>query len=253
MLISAIPALKDNYIWMVKGAKNQVMVVDPGEALPVLEVLEKNALILSAILITHHHWDHCNGVEKLLENFDIPVYSPSKESVAGTTNPVSEASLVNLPQLNLQLQVLEIPGHTLGHVAYFSPGILFCGDTLFTAGCGKVFEGTPAQMYQSLMRLKALPETTQVYCGHEYTAENLKFAQKVEPQNEAIRKRIGEVIQRRAGNLPTVPAPLALEHLTNPFLRCHVPTVIAAADHYRGKQHRNEVEVFTTLREWKNS
>lgn len=251
--IIPIPALKDNYIWMLFNAANHcAVVVDPGETGPVLETLAAENIKLVAILITHHHWDHTNGVMGLLQHFKVPVYGPIKEATHIVTHPLHENDYVKIPELNLTLKILAIPGHTLGHIAYYSNEFVFTGDTLFTGGCGRLFEGTAEQLYNSLGKLTALPENIQVYCGHEYTEQNLKFALAVEPMNSVLQNRIEKTAALRAKNLPTVPATLLEEQQTNPFLRCKVPTVMQAVTQYAGEKLENTVSVFANLRKWKD-
>lgn len=249
--IVPISALKDNYIWaMINARSKQATVVDPGEAAPVLDFLRKQQLTLAAILITHHHWDHTNGLSELAKA-GIPCFGPAKELVQGISLPVQEGDDVKISGLP-SFKVFDIPGHTLGHVAYYAPGILFSGDTLFTGGCGRYFEGTAAQLYHSLQTLAALPPETKIYCGHEYTVNNLRFAEQVEPGNQKIRARLQQTRALRAEHLPTVPSTLREEHETNPFLRCEVPDVIASVSRYAGRELRDPVEVFTYLRQWKD-
>ena len=182
--IIPITALKDNYIWVLKNKKNRhAVIVDPSEHEPVLKFIKTEGLIPIAILITHHHWDHVGGIAGLISEYNLPVYAPKKEMVKGSTNLVAEGDIVNLPELNLDISVLDVPGHTAGAIAYYSERMLFSGDTLFTAGCGRLFEGSPEQMYRSLSKLKKLPDDTLVYCGHEYTVSNLQFAASVEKNN----------------------------------------------------------------------
>lgn len=231
MNITPIPALTDNYIWLIHTQKNEAWVVDPGEADGVIAYLEHHQMTLTGILVTHHHWDHTNGVEPLVEIYDCPVYR-------GEVPP--------------GFQVIPIPGHTLDHVAYYAPNILFCGDTLFAAGCGRVFEGTNVQMLASLKRLAALPSDTHIYCGHEYTLTNLYFAATIEPQNEAIQTRLALVKRLRANLQVTLPALMNDEHQTNPFLRCHLPAMQAAVSEKLGQQVTSELEVFTALRSLKD-
>ena len=247
-----IPAFKDNYIWLLRKGASAV-VVDPGDALPVIEVLREKRMSLVAILITHHHKDHQGGVERLLSEWpDAEVAGPARESIAGLGRALLGGERLRIESLDLELRVIAAPGHTLGHVAYYAPDDLFCGDTLFGGGCGRLFEGTPQAMYDSLMRLAALPDTTLVYCAHEYTEANLRFALAVEPRNRALRHRVEEVAVLRAKGLPTVPSTLALEKATNPFLRCGEPDVIDAV-RTRGVAEKDPVAVFAALREWKDS
>ena len=248
--IQRIPAFKDNYIWLLrKGAL--AVAVDPGEAAPVLEALARERLTLAAILITHHHRDHQGGIADLLAHYPARVYGPARESITALSDPLEGEETIRLAELDEAFQVMAIPGHTLGHLAYFAANCLFCGDTLFAGGCGRVFEGTPAQMHDSLSRLAALPDQTRVYCGHEYTEANLRFALAVEPGNRLLQDRVDEVAVARAKGLATVPSTLALEKATNPFLRCCVPEVIASARAH-GAVSEQPTDVFHALREWKN-
>jgi len=250
-----IPAFKDNYIWLLrKGAA--AVVVDPGDARPVLELLEREGLTLASILITHHHADHQGGVARLLEHYPAEVFGPVTESITALTQPLRGGETIRLESLGAEFKVVSVPGHTLGHLAYYGNGCLFCGDTLFTGGCGRLFEGTPAQMHVSLMRLMALPEQTAVYCAHEYTETNLRFALTVEPGNRRLRDRINEVAVARAKGWATVPSTLALEKATNPFLRCGEPEVVATAKSRAQALNTafsgDPLAVFSLLREWRN-
>lgn len=248
--IIRIPAFKDNYIWLLrKGAA--AAVVDPGDAGPVLDVLDRQGLTLTAILITHHHADHQGGVAGLLARHPAPVFGPAHESITALSRPLHGGETIALPELGCAFAVIAVPGHTLGHLAYHGAGCLFCGDTLFTAGCGRVFEGSMAQMLASLERLAALPEQTAVYCAHEYTQANLRFALAADPGNPLLQQRASEVAAVRAQGGATVPSTLALEKATNPFLRCGEPALVAAAGS-RGTQANDPLAVFTALREWKN-
>lgn len=253
--ITPIPAFTDNYIWLMVNSDNKAAaVIDPGTAEPVLNALTDNNLTLTAILLTHHHHDHIGGVVELLANFRVPVYAPLHESILSADHRVTETDKVDLTELNCQFRVLDIPGHTHGHIAYWheQTKALFCGDTLFTAGCGRLFEGTAEQMYQSLQKIAALPDDTLIYCGHEYTAANLKFAQAVEPDNIDIQQRIEHTKSLRAHNLPTVPASLALEKKTNPFLRSHRENVQQAVTRFAGHDLATNSEVFKYTRLWKD-
>ncbi len=246
-----ISAFKDNYIWLLRSGRAAV-VVDPGDASPVLATLEREGLFLSAILITHHHADHQGGVAELLAQYPAEVFGPATESITGVTRPLHGGETIGIASLPVDFRVLAVPGHTLGHLAYYGAGCLFCGDTLFGAGCGRLFEGMPAQMADSLTRLAALPDETAVYCAHEYTEANLRFALAVEPGNARLQDRVIEVSAARARGLPTVPSTLLLEKITNPFLRCKESEVIASAS-ARASGVTNAVEVFGVLREWRNS
>jgi hydroxyacylglutathione hydrolase len=252
--IIPIPALRDNYIWIVRDGRNAV-VVDPGDAAPVLAYLEREALTLAGILITHHHADHVGGIAALTARHPAPVFGPARESIPGRTRAVTEGDTIALP--GLELSVLDVPGHTSGQVAYVGrcddKPITFTGDTLFTCGCGRIFEGTPAQMLASLSKLAALAGDTLVYCGHEYTLANLRFALAVEPGNEALRERLRRDTAKREEGLPTVPARMDLERATNPFLRAAEPAVFAAAETHAGRPLADVVDAFATLREWKNA
>ncbi|MDR2187430.1 MAG: hydroxyacylglutathione hydrolase [Azonexus sp.] len=246
--ISFIPAFKDNYIWLLRR-DHQALVVDPGDAAPVLARLAEDGLTLAGILITHHHADHQGGVGELTAHHPAPVFAPAGESITGRTAPLDGGERLTL--LGQTLDVLAVPGHTAGHLAYLTDDGLFCGDTLFGAGCGRLFEGTPAQMAASLDRLAALPPTTRIYCAHEYTAVNLRFATAVEPDNPAITARAAQVAAQRRANLPSVPSTLAEELATNPFLRCRQPAVIAAARQH-GATDDSPVAVFAALRRWRS-
>lgn len=252
--IEGVPALKDNYIWVIiDNYKNHAVIVDPGEAAPILDFLNKRNLTLIAMLITHHHWDHVNGLEEIINRFNVPVYGPANEKIPFCTHFLSEDQKVKIQDFPLEFDVIEIPGHTSGHIAYYSPGILFCGDTLFAAGCGRVFEGTHKQMFLSLQKMAALPDETKVYCAHEYTLNNLRFAQTVEPENKDILKRIQSVAEMRNKNQPSLPSTLTQEKATNPFLRCDVPMVKASAEKHGECCLEGPVNVFAALRNWKDN
>lgn len=254
LTILPIPVLQDNYVWAIID-KNQsiALIIDPGEAIPVSVFLKQQQLKLVGILITHHHWDHTNGIEALKKEYDTPVFGPANETIPGMTMPLQEEETVSIQGFPLSFKVISIPGHTLGHIAYYFPGMLFCGDTLFASGCGRIFEGTPAQMYESLQEIAALPHDTKIYCAHEYTLNNLRFAKLVEPNNPAIMERIKEVTDLRQQGLPSLPSTLHAEKETNPFLRCRLPQVIASVENYAGEPLKDELDVFTRLRQWKDN
>ena len=249
--LAALPAFSDNYIWLIAGG-GRAAVVDPGEAAPVQRALTGAGLELEAVLITHHHADHMGGAAELAREWDCPVYGPDAEHIEVVSVPLGEGAVLELPRLVARFRVLEIPGHTAGHVAYEGHGIMFCGDTLFSAGCGRLFEGTAEQMYGSLAKLAALPDETAVCCGHEYTLANLRFAAAVEPDNRDVQDYAAECAARRERGEPTLPSRLGRERRINPFLRCGEATVRAAAEHWAGKRLQDPVEVFATVRRWKD-
>lgn len=250
--ISALPAFTDNYIWLLQDQHHQrCAVVDPGDAAPVVTWLQQHpGWVLSDILITHHHHDHVGGVEQLKQLSGATVYGPARENIPGRDVALDDQDRVSV--LGCEFRVMSVPGHTLGHIAYYHDGLLFCGDTLFAAGCGRLFEGTPEQMHQSLDSLAALPAETRVYCTHEYTLSNLKFAQAVEPHNPDIAERLATVIQLREDGRMTLPSTLALEKLTNPFLRTAETSVKQKADERNGLDNLSQSAVFAALRAWKD-
>ena len=250
--LTPLPAFSDNYIWLLTDRAGHAAVVDPGDAAPVEQALMAKRLKLGAVLVTHHHRDHMGGAEELARHHGCPVFGPAREALEVVDVPLLEAQEVELPGLRARLRVLEIPGHTAGHIAFTGHGILFSGDTLFSAGCGRLFEGTPAQMHGSLAKLAALPPSTRVCCGHEYTVDNLRFAATVEPESRAIRDYATECGARRARGEATLPSTLAVEMQVNPFLRCADPAVIASASRHAGWSLTNPVEVFAVIREWKD-
>jgi hydroxyacylglutathione hydrolase len=239
--IVPVGAFKDNYVWTLRSGA-QAVVVDPGDARPVLAYLAAERLELSAILATHHHADHVGGIAELVRGRAIPVYGPRGEPIPTLTHPVGEGDTVTLPALGVAFSVLDIPGHTRAHIAYYGAGALFCGDTLFACGCGRLFEGTAEQMYASLEKLRALPDDTRVYCGHEYTLAN-----------ESLKKRELESRRLRDAGRPTLPSTLGEEKATNPFLRCREPAVVASANKYLGARVSDPVRVFAAIRDWKNN
>lgn len=255
--IHAIPAFSDNYLWVLEDGRHAA-VVDPGDASPVQAFLEARGLALAAILATHHHGDHVGGLAALAGRWGCPVFGPAGEAIAGLTRRLAEGDRFVVPGLALPLRVLDVPGHTAGHIAYAgempadAQPFVFCGDTLFAGGCGRLFEGTPAQMVDSLSKLAALPPQTRVYCAHEYTLSNLRFARAVEPGNARLAERLAREGARRERGEPTVPSVLAEEIETNPFLRWRSPEVIASACARAGHALAGPVEVFATVRAWKN-
>ena len=261
LTITPIPAFADNYIWAMVAGRNCV-VVDPGEAAPVSKFLEEHALTLRAILVTHHHADHIGGVDALIARWPVPVYGPAAENIACVTQALREGDTVALPDfVDQPFRVMEVPGHTRGHIAYVSGDILFCGDTLFAAGCGRLFEGTAAQLHDSLQRLAALPEKTRVFCTHEYTLSNLRFAMAVDADNSDLVERVFVEQERRARNVPTLPSSIGLERATNPFLRCASANVKRSAQAHavalaevnlHAPPLDKAVDVFAVLRQWKN-
>jgi hydroxyacylglutathione hydrolase len=253
MNLAAIPAYTDNYIWMLHDG-HQALVVDPGDAAPVHAALDALGLTLAAILVTHHHADHVGGVDALRGRLQGPVYGPARESIPQPFLPLQADQSIDV--LGLRFDVLDVPGHTAGHIAYAQTGVaeeplLFCGDTLFSAGCGRLFEGTPAQMARSLAQLAALPGDTRVCCTHEYTLSNLRFALAVEPGNAELAAHARHCQTLREQGLPTLPSSMAVELQINPFLRCGVPEVIASA-RAQGAAANDAVSVLAGLREWKN-
>jgi hydroxyacylglutathione hydrolase len=250
--VQAVRAFRDNYIWCLRDDARAV-VVDPGDAAPVIEYLTRGDLDLVAILNTHHHADHVGGNAELLRSFSVPVYGPRSEAIATVTERVSEGDVTEISELGIKLSVIDIPGHTRGHVAYYGANILFCGDTLFGCGCGKLFEGSAQQMHASLSKLAALPGETKVFCGHEYTLANIAFAKKVEPDNRDLLQREARDREAIAAARPTLPSTIAMERATNPFLRCAERAVIEAAARHAGRAMSDAVSVFAEIRKWKDN
>jgi hydroxyacylglutathione hydrolase len=262
--VRPVGAFTDNYIWLIEapGRPGAVVAVDPGEAGPVQADLDRRGHTLAAILLTHHHPDHIGGVRELLDRASaphaggprapVPVIGPDDPRIPARTRTARDGERCELPDLGLVFDILHVPGHTLSHIAFWGHGALFCGDTLFSAGCGRMFEGTPVQMIASLNRLRSLPQETKVYCGHEYTAANLRFALTVEPENRAAHDYQESVAQLRARGLPSLPSRISLEIRVNPFLRCDVPAVRAAASARAGRALAEDADVFGVLRAWKD-
>jgi hydroxyacylglutathione hydrolase len=253
MKLIPLPAFADNYIWMLHD-ESRALVVDPGDPQPVIKALQQLGVKLEAILVTHHHPDHTGGVKALRESTGAAVFGPARETMPEPLTRLQDNDLVMA--LGLSFKVIDVPGHTAGHIAYYCESdqgapLLFCGDTLFSGGCGRLFEGTPAQMLASLDRLAALPEATRVCCTHEYTLNNLKFALAVDPHNEALQRYMESAQALRDNGQPTLPSSLALERQINPFLRSRLPALIRAAQSFNSKAH-DEVSHFAALRQWKN-
>ncbi len=253
MYLIPIPAFTDNYLWLLHDGR-RALVVDPGDAGPVLEALAQHGLTLASILVTHHHPDHTGGVAALHEATGAPVYGPATESIPEPFTPLKEGDTVQA--LGLDFQVLDVPGHTAGHIAFYAPDVdgqplLFCGDTLFSGGCGRLFEGTPAQMLASLDKLAALPGSTRVCCTHEYTLANLRFALAAEPGNAELAAYQAHCLRLREQGLPTLPSTIAQEQLINPFLRTRQASLVAAAQRLDASAH-DDIAVFAALRQWKN-
>jgi len=259
--IRPVPAFRDNYLWLVVDATaTRAAVVDPGDAGAIERALAAASLSLDAILLTHHHADHAGGVAALVARWGCPVHGPRADPIAGIDHPLDDGDRLVLPDFEIDFEVIAVPGHTLGHIAYFgkrlgqedSRGVLFCGDTLFAAGCGRLFEGTPAQMHHSLGRLAALPPDTLVYCAHEYTLANLAFANAAEPGSSALAARLGEARALRERGIPTVPSAIGIERETNPFLRTASPAVVARLAERGLGSEAGATERFAALRAWKD-
>ena len=249
--ITPLPAFNDNYIWVICSPDNSnVAVVDPGDAEVVKTYLKQNNLTLAAILITHHHNDHTGGVFELNSAESIPVYGPANSPFKGITHPLADNDSISL--FGQELQIRAVPAHTLDHISYYTDKQLFCGDTLFLAGCGRLFEGTPAQMLAAMDYFKTLPDETEVFCTHEYSMANLQFAAAVEPENSAIKNVTAACAILRNENKPTLPSSIAQEKQINPFMRTSEASVNKAGVAFSKQVLNTETEVMTAIREWKN-
>lgn len=256
--VHPVPALDSNYFWLVhpNRASRIAYIIDPGEAAPVITALVKHKLELAGIIITHRHHDHIDGIAELVLKFQVPVYGPRSPVIPQITHPLTEGDRLLLP--DFVLDVIAVPGHTLDHLAYIhrstggGPVRLFCGDTLFAGGCGRLFDGSASQLYDSLIRIAALPEDTLVYCAHEYTLDNLRFGAAVEPDNYDLVERLQTVAEQRQLGLITLPTNIGLEQRTNPFLRTHLAEVKRAAEDYCGHTLGSEREIFAMVRKWKD-
>lgn len=255
MHIIPVPAFRDNYIWLMHDGRH-ALVVDPGDAAPVEDALARLGLELGAILVTHHHPDHVGGLARLRTHADVPVYGPAGEAIEGISQPVFDGDEIALSGPALRFRVLDVPGHTAGHVAFVAmdiePGLVFCGDTLFSAGCGRLFEGNPAQLAASLGKLAALPPDTRVYCTHEYTLSNLAFARVAEPDNVERDAYARHCETLRARGEPTLPSTIGRERAINPFLRCDRPSVAATVSAHLGRPVQDATDCLAALRAWKD-
>ena len=257
--VHAVAAFTDNYIWILENGDSTALVVDPGDPAPVEAALLARGLSLSAILITHHHFDHVGGLAELKRQHGCPVYGPANPAIQGIDHSMSDAQQVRIGAYDFE--ILAVPGHTLDHIAYFHAGVadhsqslLFCGDTLFAGGCGRIFEGDAAMMHASLQRLAALPDDTQVFCAHEYTLANLAFARAADPSNRILSKRAEDARALRAAGTPTIPSSIGLEQATNPFLRCARPELEAELpDTLAAGTRGDPVATFAALRAWKDN
>lgn len=252
-MLDVIPvkAFNDNYIWLIRPAEsNSVIIIDPGDETPVFEALETHGLVPAAIFCTHGCHDHMGGIAALCSRFELPVYGSPKEKVAAVTHNVQQDDVIEL--LGLSFRVIDVPGHTSGHVAFYGHGMVFCGDSLFSAGCGRLYTHRPDLMFESLQKLSKLPANTLVYCAHEYTLDNLAFAETVEPDNGVIRSYIDEIAQKRHSGKPSLPSTIAKELDINPFLRTREPSIQAAASEFNRQPLASEADVFAALRRWKD-
>lgn len=257
--VTAIAAFSDNYIWAISGENSdKVAIVDPGDAEVCLRYLKENFLQLADILITHHHTDHIGGIKTLVEfaasqGYKVNVYTPINNNIDHSTKSVKEGDKIDLPYLELSLDVVDVPGHTLGHIAYYTAGALFCGDTLFSGGCGRLFEGTPKQMLHSLEKLISLPDHTKVYCAHEYTQANLDFALTVEPSNFELIDYYNQVNEKRAQNISTIPTTILQEKTINPFLRTNQDEIYDSALAFDANCVKDQEDVFRVIRKMKDN
>lgn len=256
--VTFVPAFADNYIWFIHGlpekqAEKQIIIVDPGDEDPVIQAIEQHRYQPQAIFITHHHGDHTGGVTALVDKYQLPVYGPALERIPKISHKLSKKQTISLNSMGLSFTVLDVPGHTRGHIAYLGHNALFIGDTLFAGGCGRLFEGSAEQMHASLSQLLELDNSTMVYCAHEYTLENLAFAIRVEPENKHLLQRIAYTRQLRQNHQPTVPSRLELEKQTNPFLRFNIDSVKKAAEGFAQQKLDSPAQVFKTVRYWKDT
>tara|TARA_R110000851_G_scaffold147433_3_gene287318 strand:- start:720 stop:1490 length:771 start_codon:yes stop_codon:yes gene_type:complete len=251
--IHAVKAFNDNYIWLLQSAENQdVLIVDPGDAGPVINFIEKNDLHPAAILVTHHHNDHVGGIRRLDDLYDLPVFGPQREHIKTVDTPLYAQADQQLHPSFPHFRVIDTPGHTPGHISYLVENNLFCGDTLFAGGCGRLLGGTAEQLFDSLQKIKQLPDDTRIYCAHEYTLANLQFAKAVDPKNNDLLERLAKTEALREQQIATVPSQLEVEKLTNPFLRCDDAAIKNAAEAYADQPLDSPLAVFKVLRAWKD-
>lgn len=251
--ISAIKAFTDNYIWSIRNDKH-ALVVDPGDAKPVMAFLDEHALSLKVILITHHHYDHTGGIAQLIERYpNARVYGPHNPSIQGITHRLAEGDTMDVAEFGLSFDILHTPGHTLDHIVFVHTDFIFCGDTLFSGGCGRMFEGTPDVFHASLQKLANLPACTKVFCTHEYTQANLQFALSIEPQNKALSDYQDWVVSQRETEQITLPSSIKREREINPFLRCHKPNVKQTVFGSPNNTAKSDVETFARLRQLKDN
>ncbi len=252
--IQAYSALKDNYIWLIHCTnENHTLIVDPSDAEPIIRIITKQRLYPVAILNTHHHHDHIDGITKLVDQYHIPVYGPTDIRIPKLSTSVSATNWFKLSPKFPNFTILDLPGHTATHIAYLIHDMLFCGDTIFAAGCGRLLGGSANQLFNSLQNISSLPATTKIFCSHEYTQDNLKFALAVEPDNEEIKQRIIDTDLLRLIGRPSIPTTVAQELATNPFLRCNEIGVVQSARQFAGSNMDNSLAVFSSLRAWKDS
>ncbi len=256
--IKPIHAFSDNYIWAITQKDNEsIALVDPGDADVCIDFIEQNKLSLCAILVTHHHNDHIGGIAKLVsycqqKQWSITVYGPANESIPHCAVDLSEGDVISLSELKVDFNIIDLPGHTKGHIAYYGENSLFCGDTLFSGGCGRIFEGTAEQMYHSLNKLAQLPDSTQVYCAHEYTQANLQFAMTVDSENIELKDYQNEVANKRKNGISTIPTNIEQEKRINPFLRSHTEALQTSAKQFSQSDNLTNLETFAAIRRWKD-
>ena len=256
IVVRHLKILQDNYSWVITNGKNShCIIIDAGEAQPIIEFVKQKRLTPISVFITHHHSDHIGGISELKKKFPwLEIYGPHNESISGITDPLCDGDVVDFSEIGLgiEVEVIPTPGHTRGHLSYYVPGHLFTGDTLFSAGCGRIFEGTAKQMFDSLNKIKAFPDTTFIYPAHEYTVANLLFAREVEPDSFIIATRLEECQRLREQCRVTLPTMVVLERAINPFFRCDEEAVLKAVSEKYRKNFNSELDVFIALREWKD-